>query len=231
MASLNKKRLTRKEVKALIEAEGELEAELTAALREVRESWINEPKIYRLPENRYLYVFDENDISLPGKGDIYSAEDMRQHVEWTEDVRTSSRGNSVEDWRYHSKLKDELIGDVEKLIAELSEVSGLDLASLDRSYKSLNLVSQYLSGMGYKRARSELFDHLVVYVGEVLLKRSGGKWHTAVTSSGQFDYPYILGPKGGVMMPINAVWHALDAYGKCQLRQPTVNEYRQYCIR
>ncbi len=229
MASLNKKRLTRKEVKDLIEAEGELDVELTATLREVRESWVNEPKVYRLPGNRYLYVFDENDISLPGKGDIYSEEDMRQHVEWTEDVRTSSKGNSVEDWRYHSKLENELIGNVEKLVAELSEVSGLDPASLDCSYKSLNLVSQYLLEIGYKRARSGLFDHLVAYVGEVLLKRSDGKWHTAVRSSGQLDYPYILGPKGGVMMPINAVWVALDAYGKCELRQPTINEYRRYC--
>ncbi|MGC1309280.1 MAG: hypothetical protein WA885_18825 [Phormidesmis sp.] len=235
MLDPDKKRLTRKQAKALIELEGELDTALTAKFREERNGWVSEPKIYKLPENRYLYVFDEKDISLPGKGNIYTAEEMQRTIEWREDVFMAidrGGGNSVEDWRYYSKLETQLIHHIEQLIKELSRTAEIKASRLDRSYKSLNLVSEYLIKIGYKRARGELFDHLVAYVGEVLRHRSEGKWHIINRTSGEPDYPCIIGPTGnGVMIPINAVWIALDAYGKCQLRQPTINEYRNYCVR
>lgn len=235
MARVNKKRLSKKEVKALVDAEGELDSAMTAVFREKRNGHTDEPKVYKLSGNRYLYVFDERDISLPGKGDIYTEEEMLRHIEWLEDVRAISArggGNSVGDWRYYSKLDNELITHVDELVQQLSEVSNAAQTDLDYSYKSLNQVSRYLKSIGYKQARTELFDHLVAYVGEVLRLRSGGRWHIALESI-ESGYPCILGPteRDGIMMPINAVWTALDAFGQCELRQPTINEYRNYCLK
>lgn len=236
MASLNRKRLTRKEVKALVDAEGELDSAMTAALREERNGYANEPRVYKLSGSRYLYVFDERDISLPGKGDIYTEAEMLRSIEWTKDVGAASKrggGNSVDDWRYYSQLGNALTTHVERLNQSLSEVSGIPSTSLDFSYKSLNLVSCYLSSIGYVQVRNDLYDHLVAYVGEVLRIRSKGRWHIN-SYRGELGCPCILGPRGdgtGIMMPINAVWIALDAYGECELRQPTINEYRNYCVR
>ena len=233
MTNPNKKRLTKKEVGALIESEGcELDLKLTAVFREERGSYINAPKIYSLPGDQYLYVFDENGISLAGKGNLLTREDMLKSAEWHEDViarYAQGGGNSVGDWRYYSKLKNRLSENVEVLIRELSEISGIKLDHFNRSYKSLDLISQYLIEIGYKPARQTLYDHLVAYVGEVLRVRSNGLWHTRADD--KLGYPCILGPKGDrLMMPINAVWYALDAYGGCKLRQPTINEYRNYCV-
>lgn len=232
MPSLNKKQLTKKEVKSLIESEGcEPDLELTAVFREERGDYINAPKVYSLPGDQYLYVSDENNVSLPGKGNLLTREDMLKSAEWHEDMKTRyarGGGNSVEDWRYHSKLKNRLPENTEALIRELSEISGIELDRMDRSYKSLDLISQYLIEIGYKPARQTLYDHLVAYVGEVLRVRSDGLWHSKADDN--LGYPCILGPKGEpAMMPVNAVGQALDAYGGCKLKQPTINEYRNYC--
>lgn len=60
-------------------------------------------------------MFDEEGWVLPGKGDIYTEEEMRSHVEWTDDVKAAFKrggGSSSNDWRYYSKLENKLIDNV-----------------------------------------------------------------------------------------------------------------------
>ena len=61
---------------------------------------------------------------------------------------------------------------------------------LDFSYESLDLVSDYVEGIGIDRAQHELYDHLVAYVGEVLGRACMGVGKSART----------------IRMPIRILW-------------------------
>jgi hypothetical protein len=70
---LNEKRLTKKQVQELVEKEGQLHNEYTAFFQETYASGhVKRDLVYELPDDRFLYVFDQQDISTPGKGDIYA---------------------------------------------------------------------------------------------------------------------------------------------------------------
>jgi hypothetical protein len=96
---------------------------------------------------------------------------------------------------------------------------------LDLSYQSLDIVSEYVEGIGVGRAQQELYDQLVAYVGEVLRLRIQGRWE--VNSNDQNPYPYLIGAKHAPVMPINVVWKQLSGLDPVDLRSAAANEVRR----
>jgi hypothetical protein len=231
--SLDEKRLTKKQVQELIESEGKLHEEFTKLFEE---SYSNgekdQPQVYELSNDRFLFVFDPKGLSLPGKGDIYPKERLLRTIRWRQKVRddyANNRGSSVAHWIYYSKHKVELINKIDELIAELVKCLDVSHDELDFSYKSLDILSSKAEDYGYEKIQAELYDNLVAYVGEVIRRRVKGHWVV------REDYPSrkypIVSVNEGVLMPINVVWQELDGLEPVNLRKEAANEVRRFSLR
>lgn len=229
--TLNQKRLTKKEVRYLIDTEGKLHQEYTDFFKEKYVTgYIKRDKVYELPGDRFLYVFDENDSSIPGKGDIYSKDYFLRFVKWNQRVRDdykNNRGSSVDHWRYYSKYRAKILDHIDELVTELSGTLNLDKSKLDKSYQSLDIVSRACEAYGLDNTIKDLYDNLVIYVGEVIKERVNGHWDINKINSGG-DYPYI-----GVDLPevqymtVNVVWSALSGLDDINLRKEAGDEVKR----
>src|SRR6185437_12250376 len=163
--TLNARRLTKREVQALITSGVRPRPDLSAALEErFANGYRLRPLVFELEGDRYLYVFDEHQSGLGGKGDIYPADYFHRLVRRTAKVREDSahwRGNSVSHWAYHSQFKHELLSHLDMLVEQLRSTMARSRNELDLSYKSLDIVSKFVEGIGIERAQKELYDHLV----------------------------------------------------------------------
>lgn len=231
--SLNKKRLTKKQVQELIETEGKLHAEFTKLFEETYSTgYKNQPLVYELPNDKFLFVFDPKTGRIGGKGDIYPKEYFLRWIRWTQKVRdnyANNRGSSVEHWRYYSKYKTELINKIDNLLDELVEQFDITHSQLDFSYISLDIVSLKAEEYGIDKVQAKLYDHLVAYVGEILRHKVNGQWAIDALS-GYESYPYIRAEINQVMMPINIVWQELGGLEPVNLRKETANEIRRFSL-
>jgi hypothetical protein len=220
--TLNERRLTRRQVEALIASGAAARADLTAAINET----VLQSRVYELPGDRFLLVFGVS--GLAGKGDIYAGDDFRRFVRWTakvdQDARHGRQG-STGHWAFYSPLKDRLIASIDALITELRATMSRTADDLDLSYQSLDLLSDYVEAIGIERAQHELYDHLVAYVGEVQRARIDGRW--AIRPDDRQPYPYLVAPKYDPVMPINVVWHELSGYAPVNFRASAADEIRR----
>jgi hypothetical protein len=222
--TLNERRLTRRQVQALISSGARLRPDLSSAL----ESTLLQPLVYELAGDRYLLVFGEQAPGLGGKGDIYAADDFHRFVRWTAKVDADAkhgRQSSVGHWAYYSALKHRLTANIDALVAQLRSAMSRTADDLDFSYQSLDVVSAYVEGIGVERAQQEIYDHLVAYVGEVLRLRIQGRWE--VNSVDRQPYPYLVGAMHDPTMPINVVWQELSGLAPVNLRAAAANEVRR----
>jgi hypothetical protein len=221
--TLNERRLTKREVQELIASGAQPRPDLTAALDEA----VLQSRVYELSGDRFLLVFGEVS-GLRGKGDVYAGDDFRRFVRWSakvdEDARHGRQG-STSHWAYYSPLKDRLISNIDTLVAQLRATMSRTPDDLDFSYESLDLVSDYVEGIGIDRAQHELYDHLVAYVGEVLRSRMHGRWE--ISADHRHPHPYLVGAKHDPVMPINVVWGELSGYAPVNLRAAAANEVRR----
>ena len=213
----------------LIASGAELRRDLTAALEwTYPNGYKNQPLVYELPGDRFLFVFDLKEPGLGGKGDVYLADQFRRLVRWTERVRdddANARGNSVAHWWWHSRSKHALVDSVGALVEELSSRMSLEREDLDRSYESLDRVSELVETIGVEGAQQELYDHLVAYVGEVLRARTRGRWEVETLQNP--PWPYVSADGHSRLMPINVVWSELSGLDLVNLRRATANEVRR----
>jgi len=220
--TLNERRLTRRQVEELITSGATLRRDMTAALRDS----LPQSSVYELPGDRFLLVFAE--LGLVGKCDVYAADVFHRFLRWCakveEDAKHGRQGSTAH-WAYYSTLKDRLTSNIETLVAELRSRMSQTAEFLDLSYKSLDLVSEYVERIGVERATLELYDHLVAYVGEVLRSRIDGRWN--IRREDRQPYPYLLGAKYDPVMPINVVWHQLSGYAPANFRVGAANEVRR----
>jgi hypothetical protein len=225
---LNERRLTRRQVQALISSGARPRPDLSAQLEQTFATGYKErPLVYELEGNRYLYVFDEL-WGQGGKGDIYAADDFLRFVRWTVRVRDDQkhwRGDSVSHWGYYSTLKHRLISNIDVLIEQLRSTMSRSQDHLDLSYESLDIISEFVEGIGVERAQKELYDHLVAYIGEVLRLRIQGRWE--VNRGDDPPYPYLVGAQHSATMPINVVWGELRGLHPVNLRAAAANEVRR----
>jgi hypothetical protein len=220
-ATLNQRRLTKRQVKELISSGARPRPDLSAAL----EPTSLQPRVYELEGERYLLVFGETFAGLAGKGDIYRADAFHRFVRWVakgeEDAR-HGRQSAVGHWAYYSAHKHRLTENIDALVGQLRSTMSKD--DLDFSYQSLDAVSAYVEGIGIERAEREIYDHLVAYVGEVLRLRIQGHW--AVNNRDRRPYPYLAGATRDPVMPINVVARELSGLAPVNLRAAAANEVR-----
>jgi len=247
---LNSKRLTRQEVQKLIENGGKFHAEFTDCFTQTYSTgYKNQPLVYELSGNRFLFIFDPKETSSGGKGDIYAGEYflrwVRSHKRQQQDI---PRGcvSSCSHWYYYSQHRENLIFQIDFLILDLAEKLAIDSQQLDFSYSSLDIITQKTEK--YKAPAdsgildydpqpdliNDLYDNLVAYVGEVLRRRVKGEWtisDLSMDQSSAHKYPYIRAELGGVLMPINIVWQELIGILPMNWRQETTDEIRRYALR
>lgn len=232
--TLNEKRLTKKQVQEIIRTEGRLHEEYTKFFEESYPNFVKRDKVYELAGDRFLYVFDENGLMIPGKGDIYPKDYFLRWVKRIQRIREDSqagRFSSVDHWRYYSKYKADIINHVDSLVNELTDRLKIERNKLDKSYESLDLVSEECEKYGLENIFENLYDNVVIYVGEVIKDRVNGHWAINETHSGG-DYPFIsIDLKSVQYMPINAAWSAMDGLAPVDFRKEVANELRQTSLR
>jgi hypothetical protein len=222
--TLNERRLTKRQVEELISSGARPRPDLSSALV----STLLQPLVYELADDRYLLVFGEQVSGLGGKGDIYAADDFHRFARWTAKVEEDAkhgRQSSVGHWAYYSVLRDRLIANIDTLVVQLRSIMSQTADELDLTYRSLDVVSAYVEGIGVERAQQEIYDHLVAYVGEVLRLRIQGRW--AVNDRDRQPHPYLVGAMHDPTMPINVVWQELSGLAPVNLRAAAANEVRR----
>ncbi len=222
--ALNQRRLTKRQVQELISSGARPRPDLSVAFEQA----LFQQLVYELEGDRYLLVFGDQVPGLGGKGDIYAADDFHRFVRWTAKVDEDAkhgRQSSVGHWAYYSALKHRLIANIDTLVAQLRSTMSRTADDLDFSYRSLDVVSAYVEGIGVERAQQEIYDHLVAYVGEVLRLRILGRWE--VNNRNWQPYPYLVGAMHDPTMPINVVQQELSGLAPVDLRAAAANEVRR----
>jgi len=231
--SLNSKRLTKKQVQELIESDARLHKDFTDFFEETYSTGHkNQPQVYELSNDRFLFVFDPKGISIPGRGDIYSKEYFLRMIRWTHKVRedyANGRGSSVEHWIYYSKHKVQLVNKIDELIDELVRCLDISKVQLDFSYKSLDILSRKAEDFELDKVQAELYDNLVAYVGEVMRRSVEGNW-VIREDCPSYKYP-LIGVNEGALMPINVVWQELAGLEPMNLRKEAANEVRRFSLK
>jgi hypothetical protein len=227
--TINERRLTRRQVQELIASGARPRPDLAATFEQTFSTGYKEqPLVYELEGERYLFVFDPADQRTGGKGDIYPADFFHRFVRWTarvsEDYR-HGRASSVGHWAYYSARKQQLIADVDTLIKQLRATMARTPNDLDLSYRSLDAVSEFVETLGIERAQQQLYDQLVAYVGEVLRSRLQGHWE--LNRNDPQPYPYIVTAEHDPIMPISVVWEQLSGLEPVNLRAAAANEVRR----
>lgn len=228
---INNKRLAKKQVLEIIKAEGKLHEEYTKFFEEKYVTgFIQQDKIYELPGERYLYVFDEKDSSIGGKGDIFSKEYFIKRVKWHRRVRddyANNRGSSVAHWYYYSSYKSDFIDHIQKLVTELAVKLNINLKKLDNTYGSLDLISRECQKYETEQLFNDFYDPLVAYVGEVIKMRVNGFWEMNSALAGGI-FPFIsINSKHVSYMPIDVVWQTIGGIEEMDFRKQTANEIRR----
>lgn len=107
--ALNKKRLTKKEVQEILATNPPVDIELSKPFEWTWAStgYVQQNKLYKLPDDKYLFVFDPKDISLANKGDIYTKDTV---LKWIKKMKRSDFDHendlwsSGHYWKHFSKL-------------------------------------------------------------------------------------------------------------------------------
>jgi hypothetical protein len=90
-ASLNERRLTKKQVAQLLADGAVPRPDLDAGLAAAR---IDDMRCYELPDNRILWVFQDTFSNLDGKGDIYPLDYCVRFIQWARRVNTDARAGA-----------------------------------------------------------------------------------------------------------------------------------------
>ncbi len=225
---LNSKRLTRRQVQELIALEGKLHQEFTNILEETyMTGYKNQPQVYELSDDRFLFVFDPKEVSIGGKGDIYTRADFSLSIRRRQKVRedhANGRIHTTDHWIYYSKYKEQLVNKIDELVDELGNCLDVSRELLDFSYKSLDILSIKSEDYGLEKVQAELYDNLVAYVGEVIRRRLKGHWIVRESYQGH-QYP-LIDIKDGVS-PILVVWQCLNEIEQINLRKACTREIRR----
>ncbi len=225
-----RKKLTKKEVQAIIDLEGKLHEEYSNFFtRTYPSGLVEENLIYELPGDRFLFVLAPNE-KFGGKGFVYAKDELLRSINWNKRLQKDNElgiNGSVPHWRHYSKHKATLIDKIDDLILDLSIDLKIDPKILDKSYESLDILSDMTEKYNVDKAVENIYDNLVAYIGEVLRLRVKGNWQINEKFYGG-DYPYIdIGNERIQLMPINIVWECLSGLNPVNFRKEVGNEVRR----
>lgn len=186
-------------------------------------------QVYELPNGDFIYVFDPEGQSVPGKGNYWQKESFLRFVSWKKRVDEdykSGRAASVDHWRHYTKTGNRLIEQGGVMLELISRELGISKDKLDYGYESLGIIDSVLEGYDLDQAWQVLYDALVYYIGQTIAERVEGDWDINTSNYGG-DYPYITLPGTNLhYMPINIVRSELDGVKPCNLRKATSDEIR-----
>src|SRR5688572_16152825 len=168
---LNEKKLSKDRVQEIIGEQGNLRIDLMEAFAHKSPEGIifEQNLVYELKDGNFLVVRDPKIKRGGGTGDIWKREYTLRFSSWSKKVASdylNGRGSSVEHWFFYSKNKSKLIENVPQLIEELSHQLKIVVTRLDKTYVSLDLVSERVEELGWEKSLYDLYDNLVAYVGE-----------------------------------------------------------------
>ena len=203
---LNHKTFSKKETEEIISNRAVFEPTLT----EVFTSYVATPKVYRLPDDTFLYVYGS--IGSNGKSDKYSKEVFEQWILSAKaDKRYSVDLKITDSYRwflYFSNYKADLISKIDSSIEHLTNVLSLQPFDLNFTLQSLDVLSVKVLQLGIENYENKIVDGIVAYTGEIIRKEIEGQWrlndllvpaiYNEISSYGQLNW----------YSPINQVWDA-----------------------
>lgn len=226
--SLNKKKLSKNEVKTLIESGIKFEKEYSENFIETFPNGkIEKNLLYRLPDENILFVYAYNGFFTPGKGEIFTEEFIKKWIKELKRLDNNKFHSSVEQWRFYSKYQNGIVNNIDKLILELADNLNISKKLLNKSYKSISIIENELKNFDLDYIFEMFYDNLIVYVGEVIKERVNGKWELNRFFAGD-NYPFIsIDLKNIQYMPLNVVYSALNELDHTNLKSETANEIRR----
>jgi hypothetical protein len=229
---MKRKRLSKKEVPHILSKGATLHEDYTAQIKRKTVTGVEfNPKIYVLPDDTFLWVYD-GEFYPKGKGDFFTRQEIEEYFALRQkniENKKIRKSNAGDNWHFYTKYGAELINNIDRLVKELSERLDISLKKLDFSYKSLDLLSEKLKPLGIEETQNSYYDHLVAYIGEVIKRRINGFWIINTTHAGG-DYPYIAVEEVDHFhyMPTNVVWYDMTPARFINLRKTTADEVRRY---
>ncbi len=226
---VNKRRLTIKQVNEIIDNGAQLHEELTEVFKTLNVEELGKPEIFNHDGN-LLYVHAN---LVEGKGDVYSRESFekilakyRRMARLKKKIENRLRGHSHPvKWSVYSELGSEMIHHLDELKMTLVKYLDVSVEVLDGSYKSLDLLSDKVNQGDPYDELSRMYDAIFVYVGEVLIKKTGGNWKLDEYE----QIPYVdIGHKRVRYNPLNVIGHEITSTSKVDFRRQTANEIRSH---
>lgn len=227
--TLNDKKIPKKEAIALASSDGILNSEYTDFLTEKFENGtciLNE--VYDLPGKRILFITEVNQ-KRGGNGNLFTKEYFDKFVsnlKRMKDDTDKGRNSNINHWYFYSKNKQEFINKIENLKKELVIILEADSEFLNSSTKSLDYLSEKVSEYGNEKAMNEIYDNIIAYVGEVVLKNSkeAQKWEI----NKPLNIPVISTKNDSVyFMPITIAWEELTNFERIDFRKAYGKEARK----
>lgn len=226
--TINEKRLTKQQVQELLNSGAVYDKQVSNTIN--KDMGYKALDIYKLADGNYLYVWKSID---PGKGDIWPKEYVEKEVAKLKRERKRpelKKMSNVDHWYYFSKVKDDFPNQIQALIQSLFLRLGLSEKNIDYSYDSLDLVAEKLNAVGEEVVENELYDGIVAYLGEILIRKVEGKWDFRRNADAQTTVrPLIVTSHRWVWYdPITPIFLALRDVEGFTLRRNLVDEIRSH---
>jgi hypothetical protein len=209
--TINEKSLNKKEAEKLAIEQGKFHIEYSHFLTEVVNGKIlTLSKVYELPDGTFLFIRDING-KYGGKGNLLTKnyfEKFIRSLKRTKEDFEFGRTNNISHWYFYSKNKNELVNNVNILMTEISNLLEIEDRQLDFTTQSLDLLTQRVKVFDLEFIFKTLYDHLAVYIGEVIIKNS--KQANIWVLEPNFNFPVISTAIPTVFFsPVNIVWEEL----------------------
>lgn len=221
--TLNKKRLTRREVQALLAGGHNFNAQVT-----LEHNLLFDPPssdMYDCPDGNFLLVFKDT-----GKGDIWPREIILRENERNRREAALPQLRSMHNaqrWFYFSRAKNSFSRQIAELASGLFPKLGLREAAGNYSYASMDALSAMLNTMPTAAIEEEWYDDIVAYTGEVMRGRMPGSYWHFIPEEGE-NYPFIRNSETGILCdPIVPLWMSLIGGSLIDLRAETRAEMRR----
>ena len=229
MKKTNIQKLSKKEAFELANSEGLLHYEYTEFLTEKFDSGdfiLNQ--VFTINNDKILYISEVNQ-KRGGKGTIFEKHYFDNFILKLKRMQAdieNGRNSNIQHWFFYSKWKNAIINKVEELHNELAKKLEIELSQLDFSTKSLDLLSKLVFDFGNEKSMMEIYDNLVVYIGEVIKKNSKKEINWDLESN--FNFPVITTEFKNINFnPINIVWGELTNYENIDFRKAYSKEMRR----
>ena len=229
MKTINDKPISRKETQTLAIKDGVFHQEYSDILTEKHDGKIITLRhVYSLPENRILYIRDV-DGKYDGKGNIYQKvefEKFVKHIERMKEDVQNGRNSNISHWNFYSANKSKIAEKIPELLKDLSSILKTDTKTLNLTTNSLDALSSKIRDIDRKVVLTTLYDNLVAYIGEVIIKNSNNAIGWGKDQN--FDFPIIKTVYKNVSFnPINVIWEELIKMNDADFRKAYGKEVRQ----